>query len=45
LDEQEIRRLLLATAARDVDAFAGPLRFLAPVLDDVVEFVQATPPR
>ena len=28
-----------------IGAFAGPLRFLAPVLDDVVEFVNTTPPR
>ena len=28
-----------------IGAFAGPLRFLAPVLDDVVEFVKTTPPR
>ncbi|MDQ3189421.1 MAG: alpha/beta hydrolase [Pseudomonadota bacterium] len=28
-----------------IGAFAGPLRFLAPVLDDVVEFVATAPPR
>ncbi len=28
-----------------IGAFAFPLRFLAPVLDDVVDFVNATPPR
>ena len=28
-----------------IGAFAGPLRFLAPVLDDVVEFVKQTPAR
>ena len=28
-----------------IGAVAGPLRFLAPVLDDVVEFVRTAPPR
>jgi acetyl esterase/lipase len=28
-----------------IGAFAAPLRFLAPVLEDVVEFVKTTPPR
>lgn len=28
-----------------IGAFAGPLRFLAPVLDDVVDFVLTAPPR
>ncbi len=28
-----------------IGAFAGPLRFLAPALEDVVEFVQTAPPR
>jgi hypothetical protein len=28
-----------------IGAFSAPLRFLAPVLDDVVEFVKAAPPR
>jgi hypothetical protein len=27
-----------------IGAFAPPLRFLAPVLDDVTAFVEATPP-
>ena len=28
-----------------IGAFSAPLRFLAPVLDDVVEFIKDTPPR
>lgn len=28
-----------------IGAFAAPLRFLGPVLDDVVQFVKSTPPR
>ena len=28
-----------------IGVFAGPLRFLAPVLDDVVEFIKQTPAR
>jgi hypothetical protein len=28
-----------------IGAFAAPLRFLAPVLEDVVEFVTAAPTR
>ena len=37
LDEQEIRRLLLATAARDVDAFARLYKRCAPLLLGVAQ--------
>jgi hypothetical protein len=34
-----------ATHATLIGAFAPPLRWVAPVLDDVVAFIDATPPR
>jgi hypothetical protein len=37
LEEQEIRRLLLATAARDVDAFARLYKRCAPLLLGVAQ--------